>query len=181
MAPKIAFLAILVTLPILGFVCRNPIQTPPTAQNQETVVPVGWKEYRNAQEGYSVQIPSDWRVAEYSDAPEIVGFIAPDNPATPGHEPISEISVVVRENPNRTEMRRFYMERKENIFAEASGVSEVNINGMKGYFLSNIAGEITVDLTVLSIGDRIVEFELTEDKYRDTYDALMRTFNIGGL
>lgn len=169
---KLSILTVLAAFVLLGFGCKSvskQYSQPKTAKVDRT-------EYKNYHNFYVLSYPSNWRIAEYSDAPEIVGFIAPDNPAAPGYAPIAEVSVIVRDNPTSVDIKKFYIDHKENIFTEASSVLEIAIGDAKGYFLKEIPGEITVDLTILVFDDKIVEFELTEDKYKEDYDALIRSF-----
>ena len=55
------FLAIVLALVSLGFVCKNTAQNPSSISNQEgTTVPADWKEYRNNEWNVRLAIPSGW-------------------------------------------------------------------------------------------------------------------------
>ena len=95
-------------LALSGFGCKYA----PKPYSQQEITKVSRTEYKNYNNFYTLNYPSNWRIAEYSDALEIVGFIAPNNPATPGYDPVAEVSVIIRDNPTRADINKFYTDKK---------------------------------------------------------------------
>ncbi len=149
----------------------------------ETVgeVPAGFTEYRNERFGFSFQYPEDWRVLTFADDTSRVGLIAPDNPVADGQEPLPEISVLLRDNPEQLALQEFYDRAQEPIFENAvGGVRSVEIGGDQGFSLLDVSGEVSTDLVVLAHGMYIVEFELTRSEYRRVFDILINSFRFSG-
>jgi hypothetical protein len=74
----------------------------------------------------------------------------------------------------------FYAQRDDTSFEEAASVTPVTINGHEGYFLADVAGGITVDATVLTFDDRIVDFELAREEHQAIYDVILQSFEFTG-
>lgn len=192
----VPIVALLGALVLVGFGCGNGYavsnnngsdtnavsETTPEVTNEAvSEVPAGFKVYNDVHYGFSFQYPESWVIKTYDDDPQRIGIIASDNPAAPGNEPLPEISVVLRNNPDRLAIRDFYDQAQEPIFDDAAGgVNPVEIAGDQGFSLHSVSGEVTTDLVVLTHGTYIVEFELTRNVYREVFDALVNSFRFSG-
>lgn len=144
-------------------------------------VPAGFVEYRSDRYGFSFQYPEGWRISTFDDDPSRIGIIAPDNPSAVGSEPLPEVSVILRNNPDRLAIRDFYERMRESIFDEATGgVSPLEVGGNQGFSLLGVSGEVTTDLVVLANEGRIAEFELTRSEYREVFDSVVGSFQFTG-
>lgn len=153
----------------------------PEVTSETGEVPAGWTEYRNATYGFSFQYPEWWEIKTFDDDPSRVAIIAPDNSAVEGQEPLPEISVLLRSNPERLTLREFYERAQEPIFEDAvGGVTATEVNGNQGFSLLDVSGEVSTDLVVLAHESYIAEFELTRDEYRETFDILVNSFRFLG-
>ena len=147
----------------------------------EDGTPSGWTEYRNTELGFSFQYPEGWRIQTFDDDPSRVAIIATDNPGAEGQEPLPEISMLLRDNPERLALREFYERAQESIFEDAvGGVTPVEVGGNQGFFLLDVSGEVSTDLIVLTHGTDVVEFELTSDQYSGEFDDLVNSFRFLG-
>lgn len=184
MASKAALLAIVIGLVSLGFACKKPAQLPPSAQvpsgtTTSTTTTTEWKEYKNVQAGYTVQIPLDWNIRDILGDGTVIGI---NKGPVPLRDVIDSIRIEVKQNPSRLPVEVYYRQTEEiQLFEDAKGgVEQVTINGRSATWFRDVIGLVTVDVIVIPTDTRMIEFEISDlDINKNIFDFMLRSLSLG--
>ncbi len=120
--------------------------------------------YTNNEYGFTLEYPKEWAVQENNERSRI-DFFSPETMqrnCPVGCE--SDMRIRVLENQGHLSLQKFYDGKKStNLYSDAAGIQNISLADHPAVYFKNVLGEITEDIIVIPVKDRIYEISFSVD------------------